>query len=608
MKILNSPLNTEIIIKSQDNFANARIFNHRIYYSYKNKKDTTIISTDINGQDRKYELPQNIYIDTAINIYGGICFCPTDFGIVYSDSKTKELFIVKNHTVEQLTFDNKYNYADINYNNENKCIVFVAEQNKGHFPKQHIGQINLKTRQYSIIAKGADFYHSPKSESNKIIWLEWNLPHMPWDNSSVILYENNKTKVVSQGIGHFQPELINGDIYYAKDTGSYFNIFKNNKNISPLNIDFYMPLWVYGMRTYTVLDNKIIACGAIKGNWQIGELRQNKFIPLKTQAVYFDSLYGENNNFVTINRYSNKPSQIILNNTQIIDTNNPLPVNDDYISSPEEIEFYNNNDKVYAYYYPPKNPAKNKDNDNKPPLIVKSHSGPTGQATTEYNPKIQFWTSRGFAVLDVNYSGSTGYGSKYRNRLNNLWGEIDIQELESGAKYCVKNNLANPNQLIISGSSAGGYSVLCALTFGNVFNVGTSIYGIGNLSSLVEQTHKFEANYFDILIAPYKDNLELYKNRSPINFAQNISAPILFLQGLDDKVVSPSQSKLMYDNLIKNNIPTALINYVGEGHGFKNPETKAHALEAELQFYDYIFNNKKPNYEIGKISELDFNK
>ena len=602
MQILNSPLTAENL-NTKYNFSGVRIFNGRLYYDADDRdgKGTIIISRDFRGENKQVHLPDDVFIKTKINVYGGVCFCPTDFGVVYSDSKTGDLNICDNGGVKTLL--SGFNFGDISY--DNNKILFVAEEKTGHKPKQHIGQIDLTTGDYVIIAEGADFYHAPSMENDKIIWLEWNLPHMPWDNSAVVVLENGKSEIVSEGIGHFQPSLKNGDIYYAKDTGEYFNIFKNGKNICPLNIDFYMPLWVYGMKTYVVLDDQIMAVGAKNGEWFLGELSDYGFNPITTTAVGFNSLHGNGNDFTSIRRYKNKAPQIVLNAKQVITTRTKEYLGAEYFSDPEQITFNHNGKEIFAYYYPPKNPDY--DENQKPPLIVKSHGGPTGQATNEYNPKIQFWTSRGFAVLDVNYSGSTGFGSAYRNRLNGNWGELDVRELEKGAKYCVNNGLANPDQLIISGSSAGGYSVLCGLAFGDTFTAGTCIYGIGDLTLLAEETHKLEANYCDTLIAPYnRENKGLYKSRSPINSADKISAPVLFLQGLDDVVVPPNQSKVMYDCLLKNKVDTALINYVGEGHGFRNPETRTNALESELQFYDYVFNGNEPDYKINEITELDY--
>ncbi|MGB1361214.1 MAG: alpha/beta hydrolase family protein, partial [Alphaproteobacteria bacterium] len=430
MKILNSPLNIETMGAS-DNFAHTKVFNDRVYYTTisADNKGVSVASTDINGNDKRHEIPDGIYIKTKINVYGGICFCPTDFGVVFSNSKDGELYLVNNEGLKQLTSSQQYNYGDISYNNN--LILFVAEERNGHFPKQHIGQIDLNTNEYNIIDQGADFYHAPQSDTDKTIWLEWNLPHMPWDNSAVIMLENNNKTILSDGIGHFQPLLNNGNVYYAKDTGEYFNIFKNSQNIFKTDIDFYMPLWVYGMTTYTVINDTVIACGTENGDWVIGKLSNDGFNKIKTDYVYFDGLTGNDNTVSFVGRKSNKPSEVVIMNNDkktIIDCGKDLPINDDYISAPKKVNFKNEtNDTIYAYYYAPKNPEY----DNTiPPLIVKSHSGPTGQATTEYNPKIQFWTSRGFAVLDVNYSGSTGFGSHYRNRLNGRWGEIDVKELE----------------------------------------------------------------------------------------------------------------------------------------------------------------------------------
>jgi dipeptidyl aminopeptidase/acylaminoacyl peptidase len=240
---------------------------------------------------------------------------------------------------------------------------------------------------------------------------------------------------------------------------------------------------------------------------------------------------------------------------------------------------------AYGFYYPPMNPKFTAPANSKPPLIVISHGGPTGMTTNTLRMSLQYWTSRGFAILDVNYGGSTGYGRPYREALNGQWGVVDVDDCEQGALHLAAKGLVDPNRLIIRGGSAGGFTTLCALTFRKTFKAGASHYGVSDLAALAQHTHKFESRY-DISLVGNRDR---FPERSPIYFVDRISCPIIFFQGLDDKVVPPEQAERMVEALRAQHIPVAYITYEGEGHGFRKAENIQRTLEAELYFYSKVF-------------------
>jgi dipeptidyl aminopeptidase/acylaminoacyl peptidase len=260
------------------------------------------------------------------------------------------------------------------------------------------------------------------------------------------------------------------------------------------------------------------------------------------------------------------------------------------ISVPELIEFpTENNLTAYAYYYAPKNADYSAPAGELPPLLVCSHGGPTSAASSELDLRIQFWTSRGFAVVDVNYGGSSGYGRAYRERLKGQWGIVDVDDCVNAAKYLVQRGDVDSNRLAIRGGSAGGYTTLCALTFRDTFKAGASYYGVSDLTVLATDTHKFESRYLDGLVGPYPERKDLYYQRSAINFTDQLSCPVIFLQGLEDKVVPPSQAELMVDALRAKKLPVAYVAFEGEQHGFRRAENIKRSLEAELYFYSRIF-------------------
>jgi dipeptidyl aminopeptidase/acylaminoacyl peptidase len=265
-------------------------------------------------------------------------------------------------------------------------------------------------------------------------------------------------------------------------------------------------------------------------------------------------------------------------------------VDSSYFSAAESIEFPTENGlTAFAFYYAPRNPDFAAHDGELPPLLVKSHGGPTAATSSSFDLTIQYWTSRGFAVLDVNYGGSTGYGRAYRERLKGRWGIVDVDDCVNGARYLVERGLVDGDRLAIDGGSAGGYTTLSVLTFRDAFKVGASYFGVSDLESLAAETHKFESHYLNGLVGSYPERVDLYQQRSPIYNAERLSRPVIFFQGLDDKVVPPDQAERMVDILRAKRIPVAYIAFEGEGHGFRSATNIKRSLEAELYFFSQIF-------------------
>jgi dipeptidyl aminopeptidase/acylaminoacyl peptidase len=265
-------------------------------------------------------------------------------------------------------------------------------------------------------------------------------------------------------------------------------------------------------------------------------------------------------------------------------------VDQGFLSAPQPIAFpTGDEEQAYGFFYPPKNADFQGPEGTLPPLIVIVHGGPVGATNSSLSPRTQFWTSRGFAVFDVNHRGSTGYGRSFRKKLYPNWGIVDVEDVANGAKWLSEQGYVDADKLAIRGGSAGGYTVLAAVAFRNVFKAGTSYFGISDLEVLARDTHKFESRYLDQLIGSYPESKEIYEQRSPINAVDKIQVPLLLLQGLDDKVVPPNQSELIFDALKKNAVPTAFITFEGEGHGFRKPANNIKALNAELDFYGQVF-------------------
>jgi dipeptidyl aminopeptidase/acylaminoacyl peptidase len=267
-----------------------------------------------------------------------------------------------------------------------------------------------------------------------------------------------------------------------------------------------------------------------------------------------------------------------------------IDVDPRYVAEAQLIEFPTEAGlTAYAYYYPPTNADFQAPSGELPPLLVSSHGGPTSAASANLNLSIQYWTSRGFAYADVNYGGSSGYGRAYRDRLQGQWGVVDVDDCVNAAKYLVAHGLADAQRLTIQGGSAGGYTTLCALTFRDTFKAGASHFGVSDLNVFVYDTHKFESRYLFGLIGPYPERKDLYYERSAINFTAQLSCPVIFFQGLEDKIVPPSQAELMVHALRAKKLPVAYLAFEGEQHGFRRAENIKRSLDGELYFYSKVF-------------------
>jgi dipeptidyl aminopeptidase/acylaminoacyl peptidase len=277
-------------------------------------------------------------------------------------------------------------------------------------------------------------------------------------------------------------------------------------------------------------------------------------------------------------------------NFEVLRRSSRLEIDEAYLSSPRVVEFPTEDGlTAYGFFYAPKNRDYSGLDGERPPLLVESHGGPTAAATTAMSLGIQYWTSRGIAVLDVNYGGSTGFGRAYRERLKDKWGIVDVDDCANGARYLVGKGEVDGDRLMITGGSAGGYTTLCALTFRDIFNAGASHYGVSDAEALAKETHKFESRYLDRLMGPYPERRDIYLARSPINFTDQLSCPVIFFQGLEDKVVPPNQAETMVKALRAKGIPVAYIPFEGEQHGFRQAKNIKRALDGELYFYSRVF-------------------
>src|SRR5437763_7285118 len=485
---------------------------------------------------------------------------------------------------------------------------------QGDEPVNSIVAIPLDGGKATVVASVNDFYSSPKLSPNgsQLAWLTWNHPNMPWDGSELwagdVKHDGSiaDARLVAGGLREsiFQPEWSpDGHLHFVSDRTGWWNIYRENdhgtiENLCEMKAEFGAAQWVFGLSTYAFESSTRIVCAfAEQGVWSLGTIESGSPTIRRIETPYTEISFVQAAPGRAVFRAAGpaEPFSIVeldlrTGGRSVLRRANSVNIDPGFISEPRAIEFSTENGKkAYGFFYPPKNAVFDGPTDHKAPLLVKSHGGPTSATVGVLMLSIQYWTSRGIAVLDVNYGGSTGYGREYRERLKDKWGIVDVDDCAKGAQYLAARDEVDTNRLLIDGSSAGGYTTLCALTFREVFKAGASYFGVSDAEALAQETHKFESRYLDGLIGPYPARRDLYIERSPIHFIDKLSCPVIFFQGLEDEVVPPNQAEMMVEALRKKGVAVAYVAFEGEQHGFRRAETIKRSLDGELYFYSRVF-------------------
>jgi dipeptidyl aminopeptidase/acylaminoacyl peptidase len=463
-----------------------------------------------------------------------------------------------------------------------------------------------------MLAGGTDFVSTPRlsPDGSRLSWLTWNHPNMPWDGTALWVADvaadgslaNAHQVAGGKDESIFQPTWSpDGELYFISDRSGWWNLYRQRNGqaeaLAPMAAEFGAPQWRFGMATYAFADAGHIIC-----TWQQGgmvhlgslDLATGALTPIETSYTLIAELHASASQIDFVGASPTKVGQIVRMDTttgqqEVLRQSSTLALDDAWISVGEEIAFPTENGlTAYGFFYRPRNPDYVAPEGELPPLRVLSHGGPTSQSFAGFNPSILYWTSRGFAVLDVNYGGSTGYGRAYRDRLNGQWGVVDLDDCVNGARYLAQQGLVDGNRLTITGGSAGGYTTLCAVTFRDAFRAGASHFGVSDLEALARDTHKFESRYLDQMVGPYPEQEDLYQARSPIYHIDQLHTPVIFFQGLEDPVVPPNQAETMVEALRAKGVPVAYLAFEGESHGFRQAANIKRSLEAELAFFGRI--------------------
>lgn len=574
------------------------------------------------GGEPEVVTPEGMNVGSRVHEYGGGSYLVYKGTIYFSNSKDQRMYRhdpgeKPSPVTPEPEQPSSLRYADGRISPDGRWLVCVRES---HSNEESV--INELIRipvdgisEPHVIASGRDFYANPRfnPEGNQLSWLTWDLPRMPWEGTLLYCGDFQPDGTISnpihlagaEGESIFQPDWSpDGALHFVSDRSGWWNHYTlQDGRVSPLfsmNADFGGPQWQFEYSTFAFFSNGDLACTYIQeGLYHFGiySHANNKFTQIETGFTSFlqPTIQVDDRDRVWLiaGSFTQEPHlakyELDSNKTISIHSKGDQEIEDKGFSTPKHFEFPSLDDlTAFGFFYPPVNPSFDGPKYEKPPLIVFIHGGPTASARPHLQLEIQFWTSRGFGVADINYSGSTGYGKAYRERLAGRWGEIDVADCAYAAQYLAKQGYVNPERMVIRGGSAGGYVAMLALALYDTFSTGAIYYGVSDTEVFKDITHKFEAGYDDWLLGPYEGNEELYRNRSPVHQLDKLNRGMIFFQGLDDKVVPPSQTEKMVAALAEKGLPYAYLTFEGEGHGFRGSKTIQQSLEAELYFYSVL--------------------
>ncbi len=566
---------------------------------------------------RQEVTPPPFHVRTTVHEYGGGDFCVGNGMVYFSNFADQRLYACRpGETPRPITPEGPFRYADGIYDPYHHRLICVCEDHTVDQPSQVVNTliaIDLEQGQIQTLVSGSDFYASPRlsPDGKSLAWLEWDHPNMPWNGTRLILakirpdgsLESPQLVAGGERVSVFQPHWSpQGVLHFVADPTGWWNLYRLHEGqIEPLyeiDAEFGVPQWVFGLSTYDFLPDGHIVCAYCRaGIWQLARLDpdQHTLNDFPLPYTWISQVHTAGDSVVFQAASPTEPAALfrfhpLQGTVETLRRTLEASVDLRYFSIPQPIGFpTTDGETAFGYFYPPANPDFTAPPGEKPPLLVIMHGGPTSATPATLRYPIQFWTSRGFAVLDVNYRGSTGFGRPYRERLNGQWGVVDVADCVHGARFLAEQGQVDPQRMAIRGGSAGGYTTLAALAFYEIFQAGAAYYGVSDLEALAQETHKFESRYLDRLIGPYPEAREIYRARSPIYHLEKIRVPLILFQGLEDRIVPPNQSERIYQSLRARGLKVDYLAFPGESHGFCQAETQRRCLEAELEFYSQVF-------------------
>jgi dipeptidyl aminopeptidase/acylaminoacyl peptidase len=610
-----SPITSDLIVAGSIRLGELRLDGTDLYWSEGRPTEggRNVVVWCNPGGEQLDLTPDPFNVRSRVHEYGGGAYIVHQQTLYFSNFTDQRLYQqVPGQEPQPLTPEGAFRYADAVMDPGRDRLICIREDHSQEQQEAINSIVSLPLTGKSageVMVMGYDFYASPRlsPDGRYLAWLSWNHPNMPWDGTElwVATVRADGTLEDAQPVAGgdtesiFQPEWSpDGTLYFVSDRTGWWNLYRwqggQVEALCPKAAEFGLPHWVFRMTTYGFESAQSLICTYTEDGVQHLARLDTQTLELTEIPVPYTSLGGLQVSGKVAAFIGGSPTRVsavvrldlTTGATQEVRQSSPLTVDLGYISQPEPIEFPTTGDRTaYGFFYPPKNQDYQAPAEERPPLLVKSHGGPTAATSASFNLAIQYWTSRGIAVLDVNYGGSTGYGRAYRDRLKGQWGIVDVDDCANGAEYLVRQGRVDGERLMIDGGSAGGYTTLAALTFRDTFKAGASFYGVSDAEVLAKDTHKFESRYLDSLIGPYPAQREVYAARSPIHHTDQLSCPVIFFQGDEDKIVPPNQAERMVEALQQKGLPVAYILFAGEQHGFRKAENIKRVLDGELYFY-----------------------
>jgi dipeptidyl aminopeptidase/acylaminoacyl peptidase len=612
-----SPISVDHLIGSSVGLSAVQIDGNYIYWLESRADErgrTSLWRRPLSGGEPAEVTRGPAYVRDRVHEYGGGEYHVSGGVVVYSEFTDGRLYLIRDEQgPEPITPEGQLRFGDVRVHPGRGLVLAIREDHSATGePINTIVALDLDGPNPdggTVLCGGADFYSTPElSVRGRLAWTEWNHPNMPWDSTTIMIGslrdgEIIDSQTIAGGVDEsaVQPRWLGEKLIFASDRTNWWNLYEwSDGQVKPLHetdAEFCPPQWTLGQRPYAILDDDHLLCTLNRsGEHSIEVLRISDGTLRSTVGlgIAATSLDVGQRSAAALLSFPDRPAAVAVLDLDrdawtTVRSSDQISIPADGLSLARRVSWMSEGGEIYGYFYPPMNAECQAPAGTLPPMITLCHGGPTGFAAPDFKIGYQFWTSRGFAILDINYRGSTGFGREYRNRLKGRWGVIDVQDCISGTLAMAAERLADPARLAIRGVSAGGLTTLATLTRSDVFHAGISQYGVADLEALAKDTHKFESRYLDSLVGPYPEDRHTYFERSPINHLDKLSAPILLLQGIEDMVVPPEQAEMLAEAARRRKLPVALIMFEGEGHGFRKAETIKAATEAQIYFLGRIF-------------------
>ena len=608
-----SPITAETVISAAVGLSEVRVDGEHVWWSEGRPEEGGRVQLVRDGQDA---LPEGFAARTRVHEYGGGAWTVRDGAVFFANWADQRLYRLDGPGAAPVALTTEPavpmgdRYADIDVAPDGTWLVCVRERHPADGSEAVNELVRIPTDGADapeVLLTGPDFVAAPRlsADGGHLAWIQWDHPNMPWDETGCWVAAIGpeglaEPELVAGGLGSaesvVQPRWAPaGALHVVSDRSGWWNLYRagSDEPVVAVEGEIGTPQWVFGMSRYAFLDDGTVVAACRRNG-------RDELLGYDVPFTSIDSVVSDGHRVLFVGASPTQESAIVrfdpaTGDYELLRPPRDLGLDPAWLSVPEAVEFPTEPGPdgeartAHALYYPPTNPEAEAPAGERPPLLVLSHGGPTAAARPMLSLATQFWTSRGFAVVDVDYGGSTGYGRRYREQLKGAWGIVDVQDCVAAAHFLADRGDVDPDRLCIRGGSAGGYTTLQALTTTDVFAAGASHYGVADLSALARDTHKFESRYLDGLIGPWPEAEATYRERSPIEHTDRLSSPMIILQGSEDEVVPPNQAELMVAALDAKGLPHAYVLFEGEQHGFRKAENIIRALEAELSFYAQVF-------------------